>query len=193
MITLSRSYPSVLGAPSIDRVDERVFSLRYFAACMDCTFCTDRCCAYGSDIGTETMAALESLGADFESYCSVPREEWFTGEIVRDAEFPSGAHARTRVKDGFCVFLNRSGRGCRIHSWCLDNGLDYHVYKPMVGILFPVTFEYGALVPSNEMLDGSLICSGDGPTLYDGVRGELAYFFGEEFVTELDTLALPNR
>jgi hypothetical protein len=58
----------------------------------------------------------------------------------------------------------------------------------MVSILFPLTFERGVLVPSPEAVDGSLICSGDGPSLYDGVRGELAHFFGEELVAALDTL-----
>jgi hypothetical protein len=29
-----------------------------------------------------------------------------------------------------------------------------------------------------------------GPSVYDGLRGELAYYFGEDFVTELDTIRL---
>jgi hypothetical protein len=58
----------------------------------------------------------------------------------------------------------------------------------MVSILFPLTFEHGALVPSPEAVDGSLICSGDGPSLYDGVRDELAHFFGEQLIAALDTL-----
>ena len=48
---------------------------------------------------------------------------------------------RTQVKDGRCVFLNRQARGCKVHSYCLDKGLDYHLLKPLVSILFPVTFD----------------------------------------------------
>jgi hypothetical protein len=107
---------------------------------------------------------------------------------VPDPEFPSGAYGRTRAANGKCVFANRTGRGCRIHAWCLEQGLDYHLYKPMVSILFPLTFEHGALVPSPEAVDGSLLCSGDGVCLYDGVRGELRYYFGDELVAALDVL-----
>ena len=37
-------------------------------------------------------------------------------------------------------------------------------------------------------MDKSLVCAGDGPSLYDGVRGELAYYFGRGLVEELDAL-----
>jgi hypothetical protein len=70
----------------------------------------------------------------------------------------------------------------------LEHGLDYHLYKPLVSILFPLTFEQGVLVPSPEAVDGSLICVGDGPSLFDGVRGELAHFFGDELVAALGAL-----
>ena len=32
-----------------------------------------------------------------------------------------------------------------IHRFCLEEGLDYHTLKPMVSILFPLTFEHGVL------------------------------------------------
>jgi hypothetical protein len=41
-----------------------------------------------------------------------------------------------------------------------------------------------------------LQCYGDGPTLYRGVRGEVAWYFGPNIVTELDELeraALADR
>jgi hypothetical protein len=63
----------------------------------------------------------------------------------------------------------------------------------MVSILFPVTFEHGVLVPSPEAVDASLICSGAGERLYDGVRDELGYYFGIELITALDVLASTVR
>lgn len=188
MIALSRSHACVLGAPAIDRIDRRIFTLRYFAACMDCGFCADQCCSYGVDIDAANMEALRGLGPDFEAFVGVPQAEWFTGEIVSDPEFPSGAYGRTSAPHGKCVFAARTARGCRIHAWCLQNGLDYHRFKPLVSTLFPVTFEHGALVPSPETLDGTLVCSGSGPTLYDGARDELLLYFGSGFVAELDAL-----
>lgn len=190
MIALSRAFPCMLGGPLIDRVDEAIYTLRYFAACMDCGFCADQCCSYGVDIDTANMAALTALGPDFEAFVGTPQARWFTDEIVSDAEFPSGTYGRTRARDGKCVFAERKGRGCRIHAWCLAHGLDYHRFKPLVSTLFPVTFEFGALVPSPEALDGTLACAGSGPTLYDGARGELLHYFGAVFVAELDALQM---
>ena len=187
-IALERDYPSIFGAPVIRAVDNDIFALRYFTHCMECGFCNDQCCNYGVDIDAANMERLRTLGPAFEAFAGTPQNEWFTPEIVADAEFPSGAHGRTRAVGGKCVFADRKGRGCKIHAYCLENSLDYHLYKPMVSILFPLTFEHGALVPSPEAVDGSLICSGDGPSLYDGVRDELAHFFGEQLIAALDTL-----
>ncbi len=189
MIALSREYPSIFGAPSIHSVDERIFTLRYFARCLACDFCHDACCNHGVDIDWANMEALRTLGSDFAEFIGVPPQAWFTETVVHDPEFPSGAQARTQTRDGKCVFADRSSRGCRIHAWCVERGLDYHLYKPLVSILFPLTFEYGALMPSSELLDATLVCSGTGESLYGGVRDELTYYFGEAFVTELDVHA----
>ena len=35
----------------------------------------------------------------------------------------------------------------------------------------------------------TLVCAGNGPTLYQGARAELAYYFGSAFIAELDALA----
>jgi hypothetical protein len=189
MIGLSREYPSIFGAPSLHAVDPRIFTLRYFTRCLACGFCHDACCNHGVDIDWANIEALRMLGPDFAEFIGVPQDRWFTGGVAHDPEFPSGAHARTQVRDGKCVFADRAARGCRIHAWCAEHGLDYHLYKPLVSILFPLTFEYGALVPSSEVLDASLVCSGTGESLYGGVRDELAYYFGDGFTAELDAIA----
>ena len=188
MIALKRDYPSIFGAPVIRAVDPDIFNFRYFTHCMSCTFCDDACCSYGVDIDVENMARLKALGPDFAQAVGTPPEDWFMEEIESDVEFPGGAAGRTRAVDGACVFLDRKQRGCKIHAYCLTNGIDYHLLKPLVSILFPLTFEHGALVPSGEVTDKELICAGEGPALYDGVRCELAYYFGEAFVGELDAI-----
>jgi hypothetical protein len=90
--------------------------------------------------------------------------------------------------DGACVFLSRAGRGCLIHSFCLEQGMDFHDLKPMVSCLFPVTFGSGLLQPSDDVEDDSLICLNSDPELYQGVRSDLSYYFGEALVSELDEL-----
>jgi hypothetical protein len=189
-VALARDYPSIFAAPVLRSVSTEIFRLRYFMRCMACGFCADQCCSYGVDIDLDNANRLRALGSDFKAFVGVPEEEWFTGEVIVDGEFPSGAQTRTSVKDGRCVFHQKGGRGCKIHAYCLDKGLDYHLLKPMVSILFPLTFEHGALIASPEAVDGSLICSGDGPSLYDGVRDELAHYFGPELVAELDGLKM---
>jgi hypothetical protein len=189
IVALEREHPSIFGAPVLRTVDTQIFALRYFTHCMSCGFCGDQCCSYGVDIDAANADTLLAMGEGFEAFIGVPKSEWFTDEVVEDAEFPSARHRRTRVRGSHCVFHKQGGRGCLIHAWCLENGLDYHLYKPMVSILFPVTFEHGCLVASGEAVDRSLICAGGGPTLYEGVRGELAYYFGEALVAELDAMS----
>jgi hypothetical protein len=188
VIALGRDYPSIFAAPVIRAVDSGIFSVRYFTHCMRCGFCGDQCCDYGVDIDAANMERLRGLGPAFEAFAGTPQSEWFAPNLTADAEFPSGKYGRTRSVGGKCIFAGRKTRGCHIHAYCLANGLDYHLYKPMVSILFPLTFEHGVLQPSSEMTDGSLVCSGSGPTAYDGVRGELDYYFGAELVAALDAL-----
>jgi hypothetical protein len=188
VLALSRDHPSIFKAPILRSVDTQIFALRYFTHCMACTFCNDQCCSYGVDIDAENAEKLLAMGDDFKAFIGVPESEWFTDEIVEDAEFPSGRNRRTRTLGSHCVFHNTDGRGCLVHAYCLENGLDYHLYKPMVSILFPLTFEHGCLVASSEAVDRSLVCVGNGPSLYDGVRGELEYYFGMGLVEELDAM-----
>jgi hypothetical protein len=156
--------------------------------CLQCTYCHDSCCQYGVDVDADNAARLEPHAAEIERFTGVPKERWFTGEWTSDPEFPGGRFTRTRVEDGACVFRSRTGRGCTIHSFAVDRGIDYHELKPMVSVLFPVTFDAGLLHPSNEISDRSLQCYGDGPTLYRGVRGEIGWYFGKPLVDELDAL-----
>lgn len=188
MIALSRSYPCVMGGPVLNAVDAAIFTSRYFTHCLQCGFCADACCDHGVDIDMGNVARLKALAGSFHDRIGVAASEWFTGEVIRDPEFPGGAHVRTAVRDGGCIFRNPAGRGCAIHAYCLEHKLDYHHYKPMVSVLFPVTFEQGLLTASGEAADGSLICAGQGPSLYDGARDELGYYFGPGLIAELDAL-----
>jgi hypothetical protein len=187
VVPLKHAYASKIGGPVLRAVDKGIFSLRYFRHCMDCTFCHDACCQHGVDIDLGNVARLKSVHGRLQAMVGVPPEDWFTQNIIEDAEFPSGAHVRTQVRGGACVFHDANGRGCLIHRFCLEEGLDYHTLKPMVSILFPLTFEQGVLAASSEVLDGTLICGGSGPSCYEGTREELRYYFGDALILELDT------
>jgi len=156
---------------------------------MECGFCGDQCCEHGVDVDRDNAERLGGLGDTFEAFVGHAREAWFEPTTMADDEFPSRFYLRTRVVGMHCVFHDAATRGCKIHAWSLRQGLDHRTLKPMVSLLFPVTFEQGVLVPSTEALDRSLACAGTGDSLYDGARDELRYFFGQALVEELDLIS----
>ena len=170
-------------------MDDAIFTRRYFGHCLRCAFCGDACCTHGVDVSIVERDRILARAVELEPLVSVARDQWFIREVEEDADFPGGFGTRTAVVDGACVFLRRDGRGCLIHAALLARGEDYHALKPMVSTLFPVTFGDGALLCSEELHDGSLVCAGDGPTAYAMARAELAFYFGAELVAELDVLA----
>jgi hypothetical protein len=170
-------------------VDPAIFQRRYFGVCLRCTFCHDACCQHGVDVALVERDRIMAHADALEPIVGSPRESWFQPAVVQDADFPGGAATRTAVVNGGCVFLRRDARGCALHAYALARGDDYHAIKPMVSALFPVTFGEGALFCSEEIVDGSLVCAGEGPTAYEMARDELAYYFGPELIVELDALA----
>lgn len=189
-IELARSYRARGGAPVIRRVDPAIFGARYHARCLACTFCRDACCDHGVDVDIATVGRILAQARTIESKVGLPSREWFDGTIVEDVDAPGGAMLRTRVEGGGCVFRSRAGRGCLLHAYALETDQDYHEFKPMVSALFPLTFCEGLLCLSDELVDGTLVCAGEGPTAYEAVRDELLYYFGPDMVAELDGLAM---
>jgi hypothetical protein len=188
VIPLPRPFPSRDGVPVIARVDTRLFTERYFTHCLQCGFCHDWCCSHGVDIELPRAEAILRHAPALEAYTGIARDRWFEPGIERDADFPGGGAMRTRVENGRCVFLNRAGRGCLIHAFCLERDMDYHDLKSMVDCLFPVTFAGDVLCAADEVTDGELVCMNQGPSLYRGARAELAYYFGDACVAALDAV-----
>jgi Fe-S-cluster containining protein len=187
-VPLSRPFSSPTGAPVVDRIDPRLFTWTFFARCMDCTFCHDSCCQYGATVEVPLMEALLARRAELEPVVKRPAEEWFDGRFRDDYEYPGGAFTRTRVFDGRCVFLNREGRGCLLHSHALATQQPVHALKPMACNLFPVWWNEGAIVLPPEIEERELVCLGEGETLYRSARADLRYYYGPELVEELDRL-----
>jgi tetratricopeptide (TPR) repeat protein len=189
---LSKEYQSRYGVPIISYVDLSIFTHQYFGDCLECTTCGDACCSYGVDIDITNLRRITRYASSLEAYTQKDRKQWFDGDIQNDPEYPGGKFTRTKVIDGKCSFANRTGRGCRLQTFCLENGIDYHEMKPMVSCLFPITFSWGLLHPSSEVRLKELACLGPGKTLYQGIREEIGYYFGEELVEELDSLSNPG-
>jgi len=189
MITaLSRAYASIEGVPVITHLETDIFVRTYFMHCMKCDFCHDSCCGHGADVDATNVRRLEAHADALEAYVGVSRQEWFKPTSTEDVEYPGSRYTRTRVEKGSCVFLNRKGRGCLIHRYCMERNLDFHQLKTLVCSLFPLSFHEGVLFPSAEILDETLQCLGAGPTLYRGAREDVRHYFGSELVAELDVL-----
>jgi Fe-S-cluster containining protein len=182
---LNRAYTAKGEAPTIHEVDSDIFLFKYFSECLKCDFCHDQCCSYGADVESPVYQNVINIRPNYASD--------FTGEFAKEPEFPGGLMTRTITIDGKCAFLNPYTRGCSLHTLAVNRNEDYHQLKPMVCCLFPLTFNAGRLIVSEEVLDKTLICLGPNqPNLYDGIRSELLYYFGHEFVTELDYLRKTN-
>jgi len=194
-ISLSKKYSSLPEFKlSIDKFDPKIFQLKYFMHCMSCSFCHDICChdPEGSVlVDKENVQVIKNNAHLLATKVSTPVESWFDSEIEYDENLPSkeGHWVNTRDDDS-CVFLNKEGRGCQIHSMCLEEGLDYHTIKPTYCWLFPLEVVDTVLgIGTHPKLESeTLICMGQGETLYRGVREEVRYLFGEELVAELDSL-----
>jgi hypothetical protein len=165
-----------------------VFTYRYFTHCLQCGFCHDWCCSFGVDVDLRAARAIERHADALERFTGIGRDRWFEPGTERDGLMPGGGTRRTQVEQGACVFLNRAGRGCRLHEYCLAHDVDYHDLKSIVDCLFPLTFEDDLLCPSDELIDHELVCMDRGPTAYQGIREEIRYYFGDACVAALDEM-----
>lgn len=191
IVSLPKAYPSLHGVPVIERIDTDIFVQTYFAHCMECGFCGDSCCQYGVDVDIENVKRIEAVADRLEAFVGSTRDQWFEEGYGDDPDFPGGLATRTKVVDGACVFLNRKGRGCLLHSFALQEGFNFNEIKPLVSAIFPVTFDSGCLCASDEIVTKELICQGAGPSLYEGARADLLHYFGAEMIAVLDNM-LPH-
>lgn len=101
------------------------------------------CCALGAhyvdDEDRERVEAMvDTLGPTFmQNYAEAKRH----GVTAR---MPDG-ETRTRVRNGGCIFLNRSGfatgAGCSLHHYAVDRGEHHMTYKPEVCWIVPLRRE----------------------------------------------------
>jgi len=193
VVSLPRAFPSRYGVPVLHAVEPVIFRQRFFTRCMECDFCHDWCCQFGVDVDRYHVDRILAHASALEQRIGIPKAEWFTGEIERDPDVPGGETWRTAVRDGACVFLNRSGRGCLLHTFALERGIDHRELKSLVDGLFPLSFDEGALGVALEAETAELVCLNTGPTIYQGMREDLRYYFGDELVEALDRLERESR
>jgi len=184
IIPLDKEYLS--GNAAISFVHRDIFLKKYFAQCLQCSFCHDACCSYGADIDLQNVEKIQQHKAEILPFIRTSEVEWFDAETPYYEEYAGNEYTRINTQGPRCVFISKDQRGCGLHRFAISKQMDYHEIKPLVCILFPLRFGEGVLSPAPELDDSSLICAGSGDSAYQSLRNELEYYFGREFVEELD-------
>lgn len=189
-----------LDHPRFAKAELDVFTRRVVADCMthECkmhaTGATklEACCQYGADVDLGERDNIRAHAADIRPILRADARDlpWFDeSNPEHDADMPSGTMVRTAKLDGGCIFLAHDRRGCAIHRASIEQGWDFRGTKPMVCRLFPLTFETGAIVVSDDYEDYSCAYDAAAPTLYEVARDALGNIFGAELVRAMDAAA----
>lgn len=169
---------------SIKDVDQNLFSQKYLGNCLGCSSCYDVCCSYGCQADLFEVDRIISYANQLEAELGIPASRWFEDEITVDIDYPSGKFRRTRVYNNKCVFYKDGYRGCTLHRFSIEKGMDIHQLKPMVCCLFPVTWEKERLLVSDFL--NELPCHGRGISVFEAQEGELRTYLGDFFVNGLE-------
>ena len=186
VIPLSKEY--AYGNMAISFVHRDIFLKTYFARCLECNFCHDWCCSFGADIDIQNVERIQQQKEEILPFVRQPEGEWFESEYTYYEEYAGNQYTRINPQGPRCAFISKDQRGCGLHRYALSKGMDYHNIKPLVCILFPLSFEEGVLSLAPELDDRSLVCAGTGTSAYQSIRNELNYYFGQGFLEELDVI-----
>ena len=186
ILPLGQEY--VYGNLGIAFVHRDIFLKTYFARCLECSFCHDWCCSFGADVDIQNVEKILQQKEEIKAFIRPSEVEWFDREYDYYEEYAGNLYTRINPQGPRCVFISRDQRGCGLHRYALSKQMDYHEIKPLVCILFPLSFGEGILCLAPELEDNSLVCSGEGSSVYRSLRSELEYYFGPACIEELDAL-----
>jgi Fe-S-cluster containining protein len=186
IIPLHKEYVS--GNLAISFVHRYIYLKAYFARCLECNFCHDWCCSFGADIDIQNVEKIEQHKEEILPFVRPPEGEWFEAEYSYYEEYAGNRYTRIKPQGPRCAFISKDQRGCGLHRYALSKDMDYHEIKPLVCILFPLSFEEDILLLAPELDDRSLVCAGAGESAYRALRNELEHYFGQELIEELDEI-----
>lgn len=185
---LALRHEYVSGNMSISFVHRDIFLKNYFARCLDCSFCHDWCCSFGADVDILNVHRIRKHEEQIKSLIRPTESDWFDGEYEYFEEYAGRQYTRIKTQGPRCVFISKDQRGCGLHRFAISQQTDYHEIKPLVCILFPLSFGEGVLTIAPELDDNSLVCAGPGASVYRSLRDEVKYFFGHDLIEELDQM-----
>jgi hypothetical protein len=175
------------------KVSPALLRARFKQGCAIST-CDAACCTYGVLVDVQQKAQILAHADVVRGLMDLNQDDdpghWFDDEVIADRDFPSGYATSTRIKDGRCGFLNRSGR-CVLQMATNALGSGGIDLKPFYCTLFPVTIEDRVLM-LDPNLRGPATCCGECPdgelTVLDVCSKELQYVLGHAGVEDLRRL-----
>ncbi|MBN2441887.1 MAG: hypothetical protein JXJ04_11085 [Spirochaetales bacterium] len=192
ILQLTKAYKSIHGLPVVSYVDTDIFTQNYpETGCLEMG-CQDICCSGGAIMDSVTFKKLrevdeEDLGVHID---------WETYEFDDDPCYPGGKGCYTTFTNNRCMFQNKNGFGCIIHSYCLKKGIDFRELKFFACCIFPCEVnnigEYkNVLTPGYELRhdEYNFPCNKTGnTTIYENAKNDILYYFGSSLIEELETI-----
>lgn len=117
--------------------------------CYGCK-CNDACCRYGADIDKISYDLIIKHKALVENIIKEKVENCFEKEPDTDPEFLGGSARRSIVKNGFCVFHLKEGKGCSLYKLVSKDKIPKRII-PSICRLYPLTWENGRLYFENDV------------------------------------------
>jgi hypothetical protein len=156
-----------------------------------CT-CTSVCCQDGVYVDLKERDCIlehkEIIKKSMDETQTRDESLWFEQEEEEDSDFVSGHRVGTRVVNGKCAFLDKSGR-CSVQVAAIEEGMPKWALKPTFCILFPLNIS-GNLLGFDDLLDEEQSCCSisnvfDIP-LFEACKDELTHILGEDGYRELE-------
>ena len=130
----------------IRKVEHDLHKQRGFddSGCLGCLDCKDTCCSEGADVDKVSHELIFKNREHVEGVVGAKVEDCFDGNWLGDAEYPGGDAIGSKVKDGFCAFKLRNGKGCALFKLVHEKGLSARMV-PAICRTYPVTWAGGVL------------------------------------------------
>lgn len=190
IIKLKKDYENRNGLPVINKLDTLIFSTTYpSSGCVRA--CKDVCCSGGATMDIYTFNKLIKH-RDAPIFKGII---WEGYNFENDPRSTGGKGCYTRYDNNRCMF-NNDDWGCKIHTYCLEQGIDVRELKFFTCCVFPVEVNkigdvHNILTAGYEMRypEFDLACKKNGDTsVYQIAKPDILYYYGDELISEIETI-----
>lgn len=186
IIELKQTFNSRYGLPAVSKVETDIFTFKYYDKnCFDNNTCNDICCSEGVLMDIRSFEQLLKY-KDKPEFKHIDWDYYFKKDLLA----AGGLGCDSRVVNGTCAFRNTGGRGCLIHKFSLESGMDFRDIKFLYCCFFPADIFDGELLSYSNLLrrKGYLNCEGGNSTVYETSKNDIEYYFGQGLINELDNI-----